>query len=299
MTYEERIERLRRTKEAQTSQKLRDNKDYMNEDDYGSVPAPKDVTIEIEYNDPVHRTFYGAKAWAGNFRRLLEKHPIYIDPDDALAGRWMYILQRLRPFESAVSKNNMEMAPIFDYDFLKPTQEKYGIIPGIGKMHHFAPDYAIGLALGWGGLQKKLNECRNQHPESAWLYDAEDEVMAGIRNWTRRTVERLKEMETEERDPERKENLRQMRTVNENILDRAPQTFHEACQWIAWFNMLNRSYNRAGSGCQIDELLRPYYERDLAQGRIDREKPSLSCAVFCSTIPPTIRWAVLRPTATT
>lgn len=272
MTYEERIERLRRTKEAQTAQKLRDNKDYMNEDDYGSVPAPKDVTIEIEYNDPVHKTFYGAKAWAANFRRLLEKHPVYIDPDDALAGRWMYILQRLRPFESAVSKNNMEMAPIFDYDFLKPTQEKYGIIPGIGKMHHFAPDYAIGLALGWGGLQKKLDECRKQHPESAWLYDAEDEVMAGIRSWTRRTVERLKEMETAERDPERKENLHEMREVNENILDKAPQTFHEACQWIAWFNMLNRSYNRAGSGCQIDELLRPYYEKDLTQGRIDKEK---------------------------
>lgn len=282
MTYQERLDVLRRKKEEQTREKLIKNGAYMNEDDYGSVPAPDDVNIEIEYNDPIHKTFYGAATWAKNFRHLLEEHPIYIDPYDAIAGRWMYILQRLRPFESAVSKNNMEMAPVFDYDYLKPVQEKYGIIPGIGKMHHFSPDYAIGLKLGWGGIQRKLDECRKLHPESAWLYDAEDEVMAGIRSWTRRTVEHLRKMENAESDPGLKQNLHEMRVVNENILSEPPHTFHEACQWIAWFNMLNRTYNRAGSGCQVDELLKPYYENDLAQGRIDKEKAIfiLSCLLL-------------------
>lgn len=87
----------------------------MDEDDYGNVLPPEDFHFEPEENDPIHHTFYGAKFWGRNFRRLLERHPLYIDPDDALAGRWMFILQRMRPFESPASNDNMEMAPLFDY----------------------------------------------------------------------------------------------------------------------------------------------------------------------------------------
>ena len=163
MNYQERIERLRARKEAQTMQKLAKN-GYMDEDDYGSVLPPENIQIPIEFNDPVHKTFYGAKLWGKNFRALMERHPVYVDPDDALAGRWMYILQRLRPFESATSPKNMEMAPVFNYDWLKPLHEKYGIMPGIGKMHHFAGDYHIGLELGWGGLLKKVRKYAAVYP---------------------------------------------------------------------------------------------------------------------------------------
>ena len=169
MNYQERIERLRARKEAQTMQKLAKN-GYMDEDDYGSVLPPENIQIPIEFNDPVHKTFYGAKLWGKNFRALMERHPVYVDPDDALAGRWMYILQRLRPFESATSPKNMEMAPVFNYDWLKPLHEKYGIMPGIGKMHHFAGDYHIGLELGWGGLLKKVRKYAAVYPEKEEFY---------------------------------------------------------------------------------------------------------------------------------
>ena len=35
--------------------------------------------------------------------------------------------------------------------------------------------------------------------------------------------------------------------------------------------MASRTYNRDGAGGQLDEILRPYYERDIAAGRIDDE----------------------------
>ena len=272
LTYEQRIDHLRAQKEEQTQEKLRRNHAYMDEDDYGSVLPPEDFHLEIEYNDPEHATFYGAELWARNFRRLLEAHPVWVDPQDALAGRWMFILQRLRPFESAVSNHNMEMAPVFDYSDLKPLQEKYGIIPGIGKMHHFAPDYQIGLQLGWGGIQEKVAECRKNHPEAAWLYDAEEEVLLGIRSWMGRTAAHIREMEKAEADPQLRRNLQEMALANEHILTGPPQTFREACQWIAWFNMLNRTYNRAGAGTQLDVTLQPYYERDKAAGILTDEE---------------------------
>ena len=150
-TFEERLNALRSRKEEQTKEKIRRN-GYMDEDDYGCVPPPEDFVFHPECNDKEHGTFYGAELWGRNFRRLMEAHPVYVDANDALAGRWMFILQRMRPFESVTSTNNMEMAPIFDYSWLKPVQNKYALVPGIGKMHHFGGDYQIGLDLGWYGL---------------------------------------------------------------------------------------------------------------------------------------------------
>ncbi len=271
MNYQERIERLRARKEAQTMQKLAKN-GYMDEDDYGSVLPPENIQIPIEFNDPVHKTFYGAKLWGKNFRALMERHPVYVDPDDALAGRWMYILQRLRPFESATSPKNMEMAPVFNYDWLKPLHEKYGIMPGIGKMHHFAGDYHIGLELGWGGLLKKVREYAAVYPEKEEFYTAEEDVLLGIMNLIARTVDEIRQMIPVETDPVKKENLQEMLECNEWLIENPPRNFREVCQWIAWNNMAERIYCRAGAGGQLDELLRPYYEKDLADGCIDREK---------------------------
>lgn len=271
MNYQERIERLRARKEAQTMQKLAKN-GYMDEDDYGSVLPPENIQIPIEFNDPVHKTFYGAKLWGKNFCALMERHPVYVDPDDALAGRWMYILQRLRPFESATSPKNMEMAPVFNYDWLKPLHEKYGIMPGIGKMHHFAGDYHIGLELGWGGLLKKVRKYAAVYPEKEEFYTAEEDVLLGIMNLIARTVDEIRQMIPVETDPVKKENLQEMLECNEWLIENPPRNFREVCQWIAWNNMAERIYCRAGAGGQLDELLRPYYEKDLADGCIDREK---------------------------
>jgi formate C-acetyltransferase len=62
-----------------------------------------------------------------------------------------------------------------------------------------------------------------------------------------------------------------MADVNRWLIEGAPRTLREACQWIAWFNMASRTYNRDGAGGQLDELLRPYYQRDRHEGRIDDE----------------------------
>lgn len=281
-TYENRLQALRLRKEEQTLRKIVLH-GYMDEDDYGSVPPPEGFHFEPEFNDPVNHTFYGARLWASNFRRLMEAHPVYIDPNDALAGRWMFILQRLRPFESATSVKNMEMAPVFDYSHLKPEQVKYDLQPGIGKMHHFAGDYRIGLELGWGGLLEKV---RKYHaacpPEQEELYQAEEEVLTGIMNWISRTIDEIHRLEDAEESPAVRANLHQMAAANEWILNSPPRSMLEACQWIAWFNMANRTYNRAGAGCQLDEILRPYYEHDRREGHLsdDEAKFIIACLLL-------------------
>ncbi len=259
--YASRLEHLRRRKEVQTREKL-DRQGPMDEDDYGMVLPPADFCWKPKANHP-NGSFYGLEGWCDNFCDLLEHHPVYVDPMDALAGRYMVLLNRLR---------ECKWPPQYDYDELKPEHARYGIISGIGNDAHFAPDYQIGLELGWGGLLAKVRKFRDEHgPEKAAFFDAEERVILAIQGWITRTVEAIETAAEQEMNPVLLDNLREMAEVNRRLIEEPPRTLREACQWIAWFNMVSRIYNRDGAGGQLDELLRPYYERDRQEGRIDDE----------------------------
>ena len=78
-------------------------------------------------------------------------------------------------------------------------------------------------------------------------------------------------MIAEEEVPEIRENLERMMKACENVKYDAPKTFHEVCQWTAFFNCASRIYTRDGAGFQLDVLLYPFYEKDIKEGRIDDE----------------------------
>ncbi len=252
--WAEQIARLAAKKKAQVLEKQR-KLGKADEDDYGYILPPEEFAQNFHF--PVvdkNGSFYGVRAWAKNFRALMENHPVYIDPDDALAGRWMFMMSRMR------AGYQLSLAPFpADYSFLHHDQQLYDLTHGIGKDAHFAPDYRIGLRLGWGGLKTKVENSLRSHAddsEAVELLNAELEILAGIRNWIHRTA-----MAAEG----------ELRHINLKLETEPPETLREACQWIAWFNMASRTYNRDGAGGQLDEILRPYYERDLAAGLIDDE----------------------------
>ncbi|MDR0353047.1 MAG: pyruvate formate lyase family protein [Opitutaceae bacterium] len=261
MKYTAQLARLRERKLEQTRAKL-DRLGAQDEDDYGCVLPPPDFHWQ-----PPAGAFQGVRGWTAAFRSLMEHHPVYIDADDALAGRWMFMLSRMRPHY------RLDRAPFpFDYSHLEEEQRLYDITSGIGADAHFAPDYRIGLRLGWGGLNRKARASLEKHAGDTGataLLEAEIETIEGVQHWIARTAAAAAEMARDENDPVRRENLAAMASVNRRLVSQPPSTLREACQWLAWFNMASRTYNRDGAGGQLDELLRPYYERDLAEGAID------------------------------
>lgn len=275
MSYAERMARLTARKVAQTAEKqaalgARD------EDDYGLVLPPETFVADLPVRDATGQ-FSGPRAWAANFHWLMANHPLYIDPDDAIAGRWMFMLSRMR-LGYQLSRSNFA----FDYSDLEPLQKKYDITTGIGKDAHFAPDYAIGLGLGWGGLLAKVRAARRTFaadPVASELLEAEETAILGVQTWIRRLSEAAADRSMTEADGERRANLVQMARTCRAIVDAKPTTFREAVQWIAVFNMASRTYNRDGAGGQLDELLRPYYEADTAAGRLTDDEAEFLC--FC------------------
>jgi len=256
---ENKLRALRAKKIEQTKEKI-EKEGLLDEDDYGRVVPPANLwNIIPNHSDG---SFYGFDAWADNFCSLMNVHPVYVDPNDAFAGRWMYFMSKMR-------KNKWN--PDYPYDFLKPNIEKYNIICGIGDDAHFAPDYQLGLSLGWDGLIEKIEKYKkiNNSEEQLHFYDLHIRCIKAIQGWIQRHIDEIEVMIQNEDDEVKRQDLLGMVETNKRIKNYPPQTLREACQWIIWYHLASRTYNRDGAGGQIDALLQPYYEKDIAEGRIN------------------------------
>ncbi len=268
LTYRQRVRLLREKKIQHTLEKTRRN-GYMDGDDYGTVPLPEEFHYEAAPNHP-NGGFYGLDGWSRNYAALMAVHPVYVDPLEILCGRWAAMLPLWR-------KGWPE--DLFPYDELKAEQQLYGINSGIGADAHFACDYSIGLDLGFGGILEKVRRFRATHEEDKQaFYDAEETVILAIQGWIQRHIARIEELLDGETRPEIAATLRRMLECNRNIVSQPPQTFLEACQWIAFFACASRIYDRDGAGCMLDTVLLPFYLRDKAAGRLDDEEATFILA---------------------
>ncbi|MDR1641998.1 MAG: pyruvate formate lyase family protein [Clostridiales bacterium] len=278
LSYSERIEILKKRKIEQTQEKVC-KEGGLDEDDYGRVVPPDGFSWSVIPNH-ANGSFYGLEGWSANFSSLLESHPIYVDPLDAFAGRWMFFLSRMKgPIWN----------PDFNYDHLRADFARYNILPGIGGDAHFATDYKMGLELGWNGLIEKIGKYKDLNGEvKRPFYEAEEKTVRAIQTWIKRTSGRIQELMDfyknlsncedltnikDSQDPKDiLENLENMKKANDWVSENPPRTMREVCQWICWYNMAKRTYNRDGAGCQLDEILRPYYERDVEAGILDDDE---------------------------
>ena len=288
LTYTDRLKSMRDTKIRHTLEKRAQN-GCTDLDDFGTVPISENYEVEPWYNSS-NGSFYGFEGMAENFCRVIGAHEPYVDPMEMLCGRWRDMLVNYRgdvhylPDWLKKRPKIMELMNSatdqwskrwdeqrFPYDHLKPLQAKYNIQTGIDGDAHFACDYSIGFKLGFGGLLEKIEKYRKVNPDKKDFYDAEERVLRAIIDFVSRHIAKIKEMILEEDRPEIKENLEKMLEACEAVEYGAPQTFHQACQWTAFFNCASRIYTRDGAGFQLDVLLYPFYERDVKAGILDDE----------------------------
>ena len=261
--YTQRIKKLREDKILETKKKL-DYYGYMDEDDYNFLTPPEGYDWKPK---PTHPSgdFHGYKAWAENYRDMTRTFPPVVVPYSSMAGNFFKILQRYR---------KLRWHPDLDFEGMMPLIEKYNIDHGVGQVHHFCGDMRIGLELGWGGVLEKVrrySELNAKDYETKEFYAAEEMLVVSVIEWIKRTSDEIRNKMEAEEDPQLKENLKEMLSANEWVEEKPPQTLRQACQFICWYNIAGRSYNREGAGGQLDALLYPYYERDKANGLIDDE----------------------------
>lgn len=288
-SYAERLQAMRDLKIRHTLEKRTQN-GYTDLDDFGTVPITPDYEAEPYYNSS-NGSFYGYDGMSENFKRVIDAHPPYVDKNEMLCGRWRDMLVNYRGDVHYLPnwlKNKPKIMELmktstaqwskrwdeqrFPYDDLKPLQKKYNIQTGIDGDAHFACDYRIGFELGFGGFLEKIEKYRRLNPEKEDFYAAEKKVVEAIIRFIDRHIIEIKRLISLEENEAVKENLTEMLEVNENIRLKPPKTFHEVCQWTAYFNCASRIYTRDGAGFQLDGLLYPYYENNIKNGSLDDEK---------------------------
>lgn len=253
--YHQRIKSLAETKLRHNQAKLA-VEGYHDIDDHGYIPWTEPVPFERISNHPSGGS-YGARCIGENFRRWLEVHPVYINPQSSLAGAWIGKIPGVGGWPEEDHPKH-----------LYPLHQKYLIHKsGIGAANHLGPDMRIGLDLGWAGILQKICHYREfNHPDDTGFYDGEEALVMGIQTWIGKHVALAREMAQAEPDLLRAENLRSIADMNEWLVENPPRTLREACQFLAWFQSVDRMWAMGGALGQLDELLRPYYESDLAQG---------------------------------
>jgi formate C-acetyltransferase len=274
--YWERLSALRAKKLAQTQEKLT-YEGYLDEDDYGRVLPT--FAWDIISNDP-DGSFYGIEGWTENFCDLMEKHDTYIDEDDALCGRWMYFMSKMRP-----TKFRQSLLP----KTLQTQLKRYEIDAGIGYDAHFCPDYAMGLELGWGGLLKKIETYKQKNPGKEQFYDCHTRVIKSVQMWIQHHIDELRRIAAASSNQEYLQKLK----INQAILEGKPTTLVEALQWITYFHLASRTFNRDGAGGQLDTLLQPYYEKDLQEGTLTRSQAVYYLGCFLINDP--VYWQIGGP----
>lgn len=274
LTYEARMKNIRDKKIEHTKIKFKHN-GYMDLDDNGGIPLPTDFKFE-PFSNNINGSFTNELGFSVNLAKLLDAHPVYVDPMEILAGRRAVMLLDYQGGWPGDWPENL-----YPFDNLKDGQKFYNIIHGIGKNQHYACDFDIGLKLGFRGLLEKIEKYREINGEEKYsFYDAHERVLLAILRLIERHLVEIDCLLVNETRTEIIETLKEMREANSNILTSPPKTMLEVCQWLGWFYLVSWTYNRESSGFKLDQVLYPYYKNDLESGRLTREKAKFIIANF-------------------
>jgi len=81
-------------------------------------------------------------------------------------------------------------------------------------------------------------------------------------------------MAEEEQDRERRRELEEMAQICEQVPGNPPRTFHEAlqCYWFVTLIARILDLQSSGFGDRLDQILYPFYKKDVEEGRLTREQ---------------------------
>lgn len=144
-------------------------------------------------------------------------------------------------------------------------------------------DYKKGIEVGFAGIRREAEEAMarldDMDPADSIdrkaFYQAVVITCDAIILWARRHSEKAAALAKAETDPKRKAELEEIARITAKVPEHPADTFYEALQSQYFMQMFSRIEQKTGatiSNGRMDQYLWPYYQRDLAAGRIDREK---------------------------
>ena len=144
------------------------------------------------------------------------------------------------------------------------------------------PDYQdVLFKKGFGGIMReareKLAELRPNSAEAIEKINFYNSILLtsqGIIDFAQRYAAKALELAAAESDALRKSELEQIAAICSKVPEQPPQTFYEAVQFV-WFTQLGGILSEnplALNPGRFDQYMNPYYQADLAAGRITKDQ---------------------------
>lgn len=190
----------------------------------------------------------------------LKKMPVELSPGERIVGR--------PEFRAPTQKEAEEIESV--QEILKSIPS----FPG-GDSGHFHPDFEKLFKVGIRGIREEVQSRMKASTteEKRTFYKACEVAIQGLSEYVRRVADECESF-TAIADEDNAAEWRKLAQICQNVSTEPPSTFHEAIELMfltiiaLWFG---EDHGLTTPG-RMDQTLRPFYEADMAAGRITREE---------------------------
>ena len=201
--------------------------------------------------------------WAADYDFFLRHSEAEVYPYENIVGEFHWQLDEARSYKYPQSHKDLG---------LKARE----LGAGGFSLAHCCPDLSIGLKLGWNGLLEKVRQSREKHrkycnEKSVTYLDASEKIVLSIIDYVQRHSDKATLLASQTEDAALRRNYEIVAEVCGNIAVRAPQTYHEAVQWITLYMIVERINGHGNGYGRFDQILNPYYQKDKSEGRITKD----------------------------
>ena len=189
----------------------------------------------------------------------------------------LYFYTRIFPFwwkKSLLGKVN----PKFK-DLLKMLGRSSEMIAGfqnnMAAIAHFIPNYNVIMEKGTTGLIEEIKQIAIEKPENNKnFYNGAIMCLEALADWADRYSAELSKQAEAETNADRKAELVEMARICKKVPRYPAETLHEAIQSMVFLHIAicQEAYENAVSFGRIDQILYPYYKKDIEAGRTTYEK---------------------------
>lgn len=183
-------------------------------------------------------------------------------------------------------KLNFDIYPYWiDRDVLASTKKEHGNIMPIrllekmifyvsskaGCISHTVPDFKRVLAEGLESIIEEADEkAASGKPQEQEFYQAVSLVLKGLIRYAENLSKEAQRLAETETDQKRKEQLLKMAEVCARVPAKPATSYREAvnCIWLCLIGIHAESINMAISPGRLDQVLYPYYKRDVDSGKL-------------------------------
>jgi len=165
------------------------------------------------------------------------------------------------------------------------TEKAAGFNNNLSGIAHYIVNCERFLTLGTTGIAQEVEAHRKQNQDQdSGFYDGVLIALRGLEEYAARFADHLRECSRHETSPRRREELAALAAVCDNVPRNPARTFHEALQSLMFLQigLCTESFENAISLGRLDQALFPYYEADVAAGRLDYDaaKELLACFIL-------------------